>query len=86
MFCVSKMTNRSSSQAQFLQMEVEFGRFWKDVWAIDPLKNEPRLPNSEEKLSRHMNFGRKVWLYCENGSARLLEQNEVDTSPYLTLQ
>lgn len=43
-------------------MEVEFGRFQKDVWAFSLLRNKTIFTNSEEKLSRHIDFGRKIWL------------------------
>jgi hypothetical protein len=53
-------------------MEVEFGRFQKDVWAFSPLGNKIIFPNSEEKLSRHIDFGRKIWLSFDKKRGMML--------------
>ncbi len=53
-------------------MEVEFGRFQKDVWAFSPLRNKTIYTNSEEKLSRHIDFGRKIWLSFDKKRGMML--------------
>jgi hypothetical protein len=53
-------------------MEVEFGRFQKDVWATSPLRNKTIFTNSEGKLSRHIGFGRKIWLSFDKKRGMML--------------
>ena len=55
-----------------LQIEVEFGRFQKDVWAFSPLRNKTVFTNSEGKLSRHIGFGRKIWLSFDKKHGMML--------------
>jgi len=55
-----------------MQMEVEFGRFQKDVWAFSPLRNKTIFTNSEEKLSHHIDFGRKNWLSFDKKRGMML--------------